>query len=82
MQFFKIYFAALLITLKTIIWVSNVLLFVRTHSYTESYQGTVRGPGVGLTAGSAACVELSYSATAVNPVCCRTVRGHTPAHHV
>ncbi len=49
--------------------------------HTHSYQGTVRGPDAGLRAGPAACVESSYSATAVNPVSRRTAGGHTPAPH-
>lgn len=52
-----------------------------THKELLSYQGTAHGPGVGLRAGPAACVVLSCSATAVNPVCCRTAEGYTPAPH-
>lgn len=61
----------------------NSLLEIHIHTHTAlwSYQGTALEPGVGLRAGPAARVELPYSANAVNPVCCRTVEGRTPAPH-
>lgn len=65
----------------TITTVLITCIFLPVHILTQSYQGIVPEPGVGLTAGRAACVGWSYSATAVSPVCHRTERGHTPACH-
>lgn len=77
MHILRITITVLLIAPESI----KVLLLLPVHILAQSYQGIVPEPGVGLTAGPAACVGWSYSATAVSPVCRRTVRGHTPARH-